>query len=99
MQQGRFLPPTFRMLFVAMFVAAGLVTPLHISPQSSAPAAQQVTTTSDAARPEAAKPKADPNDVYLHAPVVQAIARMIHLDVETTARIFEGINFAIIVLA
>jgi F-type H+-transporting ATPase subunit b len=93
------------MLFVAMFVAAGLATPFRISSQSSAPAAQPVTTTatSEAARPEAAKPeeaaKADPNDVYLHAPVVQAIARMIHLDVETTARIFEGINFAIIVLA
>lgn len=105
MQLGRFLPPTFRMLFVAMFVAAALITPIRISPQSSAPAAQPMTTTatSEAARPEEAKPKeatkADPNDVYLHSPTVQAIARMIHLDVETTARIFEGINFAIIVLA
>jgi len=93
------------MLFVAIFVAAGLITPLRISPQNSAPAAQPVTkaATSEAARPEAAKPeeatKADPNDVYLHSPTVQAIARMIHLDVETTARIFEGINFTIIVLA
>jgi len=38
-------------------------------------------------------------DVYRHAPVVQTIARMIHLPMETTARIFELINFAIIALA
>jgi F-type H+-transporting ATPase subunit b len=31
--------------------------------------------------------------------VVQSLAKMLHLDVETTARIFEGINFSIIVLA
>jgi F-type H+-transporting ATPase subunit b len=105
MLQGCFLTSIFRMLFVAMFVATALITPIRISPQSSASTAQPVTTTSESARPEAAKPEeakkpeADPNDVYLHAPVVQTIARMIHLDVETTARIFEGINFAIIVLA
>jgi len=100
MQQGRLLPPIFRMLFVAMFIAAGLATPLCISPQSFAHAAQPVTTaaTSESAKPEEAA-KADPNDVYLHSPTVQAIARMIHLDVETTANIFQGINFAIIVLA
>lgn len=97
MQPGRFLPPIFRTLFLAMFVAAGLITPIRVTAQTSA--AQPVTATSDTAKPEAAKQEADANDVYLHAPAVQSLAKMLHLDVETTARIFEGINFGIIVLA
>ncbi len=85
------------LIFTAL-VAGIAATPIRLASQTSA--AQQVTTTSDAAKPEEAqKSEADPNDVYLHAPVVRTMARMLHLDVETTARIFEGINFAIIVLA
>ena len=38
-------------------------------------------------------------NVYRHAPIVHTLARMFHLNVETTARIFEAINFAIIALA
>ena len=97
MQPRRFMPHIFRILFLAMFVAAGMITPVRLAAQTTT--AQAVTTTSDAARPEAAKPEADSNDVYLHSPMVKTLARMLHLDVETTARIFEGINFAIIVLA
>ena len=82
-----------------MFVAAGLITPLRVPAQTPAPAAQPAAATSETARPEAAKPEANENDVYLHAPMVKTLARMLHLDVETTARIFEGINFSIIVLA
>jgi F-type H+-transporting ATPase subunit b len=48
---------------------------------------------------EAQKSEADSNDVYLHSPMVRTMARMLHLDVETAARIFEGINFGVIVLA
>jgi F-type H+-transporting ATPase subunit b len=99
MQPRRFLPFIFRILFLAMFVAAGLITPLRVPAQTPAPAAQPAAATSETARPEAAKPEANENDVYLHAPMVKTLARMLHLDVETTARIFEGINFSIIVLA
>jgi F-type H+-transporting ATPase subunit b len=86
-----------------MLVAAGLATPTLVTAQTTAPAAQPALNST--ARPEAAKPEegqkaeADSNDVYLHAPRVRTMARMLHLDVEITARIFEGINFAIIVLA
>ncbi|MDE3188232.1 MAG: ATP synthase F0 subunit B [Acidobacteriota bacterium] len=38
-------------------------------------------------------------DVYRHSPKVKTIARMVHLPLETTARIFELVNFAIIALA
>jgi len=80
-----------------MFGVAGLITPIRLASQTST--AQAVNPTSDAARPEAAKPEADANDVYLHSPMVKKLAGMLHLDVDTTAWIFEGINFAIIVLA
>jgi F-type H+-transporting ATPase subunit b len=103
MQARRFSPLTFRIFLLAMLVAAGLSTPILVTAQTTAPAAQPAANST--ARPEAAKseesqkPEADANDVYLHAPIVRTMARMMHLDVETTARIFEGINFAIIVLA
>jgi F-type H+-transporting ATPase subunit b len=89
-------------LLLAIFVATGLITPIRVTSQTSA--AHPVTATGDAgkpetAKPEAAKPETESNDVYLHAPVVKSLARMLHLDVDTTARIFLGINFAIIVLA
>jgi len=106
MQAMRFSPPAFRIFLLMMLVAVGLSTPVLVTAQTTAPAAQpSASVTSEAARPEAAKPEetqkneADSNDVYLHAPIVRTMARMLHLDVETTARIFEGINFAIIVLA
>ncbi len=86
-----------------MFAAAGLTTPIRVSAQQPLPRpnrAANSTASPEAAKPEEAqKSEADANDVYLHAPMVQTLARMLHLDVETTARIFEGINFAIIVLA
>ena len=97
-QPGRFIPS---ILLLAIFVAAGLITPIRVTAQQSAPSTQPATASpaGDAGKPEPAKPEADSNDVYLHAPVVQSMARMLHLDVDTTARIFEGINFGIIVLA
>jgi F-type H+-transporting ATPase subunit b len=36
---------------------------------------------------------------YRHAPIVQSLAKMLHLDVESAARLFEFINFGIIALA
>jgi F-type H+-transporting ATPase subunit b len=36
---------------------------------------------------------------YRHSPVVQSLARMLHLPLETAARLFEFINFAILALA
>ena len=101
MQPRHFSPSYLRILFVAMFVAAGLITPIRLSAQSSS--AQPVAATSDtakpeAAKPEAAKPEADPNDVYLHAPMVKMLADKLHLDVKTTAHISLGINFVVVVL-
>ena len=101
------LPVIFRTLFLAIFVAAGLATPLWVTAQQSPNAAQPaaVAVTGNSASPETAKPEkaekseAEANDVYLHSPMVQTFARMLHLDVATAAHIFEGINFGVIVLA
>lgn len=46
----------------------------------------------------AAKTEEQENDQYRHAPVVQALARMLHMDVETAARTFEIFNVSIVVL-
>jgi len=95
-----------RIVFMAMLVA-GLATPIHLTSQTSSIAAQPATASasSDAATPEAAKPEEAPkseqesNDAYLHSPMVKKLAGMLHLNVDTAANIFAGINFSIIVLA
>ena len=42
---------------------------------------------------------AEDENVYRHTALVQSLAKLLHLDVETTARLFEFINFAIVALA
>jgi F-type H+-transporting ATPase subunit b len=75
-----------------------MAVPYQAVAQQSAPANGQTQTavaenaTTGAAQPkEAKKSEQEEIDSYLHAPVVRAIARMLHLDVVTT--------FAIIFLA
>jgi len=100
------------MVLLSAFIAAAAVVPFRATAQQPVPTTQTapVSATNGAAKSEAAssqeasKPKQEKTeqekaDVYRHAPVVQTIAKMLHLDLETTARLFEGINFAIIVLA
>ena len=110
---SRFSLPVLRGILLAALFAAVAALPCRVIAQQSAAASPSVESSQaapDAASSgavqtgatktdEAPKPEQNENDVYLHAPVVRTIARMIHLDVETTAWIFEGINFAIIVLA
>jgi F-type H+-transporting ATPase subunit b len=45
------------------------------------------------------KTEADEMNAYRHSATVEWLSKLMHTDVETTARIFEFINFAIIVLA
>jgi F-type H+-transporting ATPase subunit b len=108
---SRILAPVSRIVFLSVLAATVVVLPpcstaqqpVPVTQTASAPgnknAAQPVSTGSEAAKPKQEKSEQEENNVYRHAPVVQTIARMIHLDLETTARLFEGINFLIIVLA
>ena len=87
---------------LAAGVAALPVRAAAQEPAQTAVSAQAATPTAPAAGASSAKAEKSEQaemDVYRHAPVVQTIARMVHLPLETTARIFELINFAILALA
>jgi len=107
MPQARSSRRILPLLFFLAMTAWLALAPIRLGAQESAPAAQPAaaSTTNEASgaptakTDEAGKSEEEESNVYLHAPVVQSIARMIHLDVDTTAKIFEFINFAIIVLA
>ena len=47
---------------------------------------------------EAAKTEEQENDQYRHAPIVQSLARLMHVEVETAARTFEIFNVSVVVL-
>jgi F-type H+-transporting ATPase subunit b len=49
-------------------------------------------------RSQAAKTEEQENDQYRHAPIVQSLARLLHMDVETAARTFEIFNVSVVVL-
>ena len=51
------------------------------------------------AQPAPAKSDDDGDAAFLHSPVVQSVARMLHLKLDTTVAILLGINFAIIFFA
>lgn len=81
-----------------------LSAPVRVLGQESAPAA--TSASAPTAPPLAAVSKAgdketeaEEDNVYRHAPIVQSIAKKFNLSVETTARFFEWINFAILALA
>lgn len=77
------------------------VAPLALAPArahalQAAPAAQSAPAPAAAEKPEAKTSGESENDQFRHTPLVQSIARLVHLNVETTADIFEALNFAII---
>jgi F-type H+-transporting ATPase subunit b len=103
----RFSARILGIAFLAALAVGVAAAPHRIAAQQAAPAAQPATP---AAAPEAAKPEAtqakeapkteqEGDNKYLHAPVVQTMANLLHLKLETAAWIFQFINFAIIVLA
>jgi len=89
-----------RILFILILAASGPVAVL-VQAQQAGPAAQPAggKVSADLAKSGENGPPPNDNDVYRHTPLVQGAARMLHLDVETTARIFEYLNFGIVVLA
>ena len=49
-------------------------------------------------RTEAGKAEEENNDQYRHAPIVESLAKLMHMDVETAARTFEIFNVSVVVL-
>jgi F-type H+-transporting ATPase subunit b len=82
-----------------------MVSPIRVmaSQQNPEPPAQPVVETpaqeaQNPAKTEAAKTEEQENDQYRHASVVQSLARLMHMDVETAARTFEIFNVSVVVL-
>lgn len=93
--------PVLRTVFLATLVAGAALAPVWASAQEAAPASQPASS-SQAAEPagkEAAKSETVDENKFRHTPLVEASAKALHLPVETMARTYEFINFAIIALA
>ena len=93
----------FGLLSLVALAAIVLVAPLRLAAQNPAPIATQATASTtaapDAAKPDAPKTQEEQNNVFrLEGPMVKWTAKTFNLEAETTARIFEFLNFAIIVL-
>ena len=90
-----------RFAFLGLIATAVLLAPFKLAAQQAAPA----TTGETAAAPPAAssdsgQSQEDQDKAFrLEGPIVVATAKALHLSLETTARMFELINFAVIVLA
>lgn len=102
---SRFATRIFPIVLLAVLVAGFAVAPSGLRAQASTPAAQQApAAASPAANSSAADEKAaskeetSSTDAYRHSPAVGALAKLLHLNVETAARIFEILNFAIVFL-
>ncbi len=78
----------------AIALESGPAAAQHAAVPSAAPTA----ATGEAAESHE-KAEVEELNVYRHAPVVQTVAKMLHLPLETTATIFEVINFVILALA
>lgn len=88
-------------MLAAVLFAAGLAAPRHAAAQEPAPSAfsKPSGATQNEARVEANREERKELDLYRHASIVQVLGRKLGLDLETTARIFEAINFLILFFA
>lgn len=98
---SRFSAKILWFALLAALVAVVAVAPFRLAAQDSAPAAssQPAAAAAETAKPEPAKAEEEDNNIYRHTALVEAAGKVLHLPVETMARIFEIINFAIIALA
>ena len=86
---------------VALFFTPGGAAAQQSATASPAPAAS-APTTAPANGSGTAQPASSENDedaAFLHSPAVQAVARILHLKLDTTVALLLGINFAIIFFA
>jgi F-type H+-transporting ATPase subunit b len=88
-------------LSVALAVSVvSFAVPVRGHAQEATPSAQSATPAEHtSAAPEEKKAEStgqQENDIFRHTPLVQSLARVFHLPVETTATLFEIFNFAII---
>jgi F-type H+-transporting ATPase subunit b len=86
-----------------VLLAAAFALPRPAAAQEPAPAAASSQPTNQAAvnedSPTTPSDEQKELDIYRHAPIVQSIGRKMGMDVETTAKVFEAVNFLVILLA
>ena len=91
---------SFRVFWLAplLAVAALAFVPARASAQQSAPApATAPAGGAQAAQPATSQDEGDAQ--FLHSPMVQSVARILHLKLDTAVALLLGINFAIIFFA
>jgi F-type H+-transporting ATPase subunit b len=97
--------PIFAFVLLAALSLGVAAVPARLAAQESTPAAQSSTDSDNkVVSPGTIPGKAElseqeEHNIYRHTELVHTLARVFHLDVETTARLFEFLNFAIIALA
>jgi F-type H+-transporting ATPase subunit b len=94
----------FPLLLFAAWLAGTAAIPSRLVAQQAAPVAQGPSAGGNSAakiigNSGAQETAAEDENIYRHTPLVRSLSKIFHLDVETTARLFEYINFAIIALA
>jgi len=102
--QSRVVSRLLLVVAVAVMAVGVSLSPCLTSAQEAAAPAQHAVTSSapeatGAAHAEGSKAEEDDHSQYLYGPVVQTLARILHLKLETASRLFQVINAAIIILA
>jgi F-type H+-transporting ATPase subunit b len=96
----RFFPCLLRPVLAALLVLS--VAPVRAAAQAGSGAGTPANASASAAGTPSEKPtqsEEDQEKALLHSPMVQGIARILHLDVDTATYIFLAINFTVIFFA
>jgi F-type H+-transporting ATPase subunit b len=92
-----------RSFLVAAVFSSLALAPLRAAAEAPAPAPGSPATASAPPAANAAAPahksEEEQEQAFLHSPIVQSVARILHLKLETTIFLLLGINFAIIFFA
>jgi F-type H+-transporting ATPase subunit b len=90
----------FRFVFLGLIAAPVAFAPFKLVAQQATPATPGESASAPAAASSSGHSQEDQDRAFrLEGPIVKATSRALHISPESTARMFELINFAIIVLA
>ena len=91
---------TFRFAVLTVLAAVPVIAPIRAATQQPAAAGPAPSAAAETPKPaEAPQSSEDEEQAFLHSSSVQAVARILHLKLDTAVDLFLGINFAIIFFA
>ncbi len=88
-----------RYRFAGLLIAISLFTIAKLPAFSQAPPPAPSTAAAQSGAKPAESADSDSDEQYRHSATVQWLARMMHLDIETAARIFEDFNSGVLIVA